>query len=240
MMSMSNLQEGYKPEAIAARFCEQARPRTEVSIDHKLFENYVGHYQFETNAVLTVTCEKNHLFAQLTGHPSVEIFPEGDQDFFLKVVAAQFTFVTDGHGNASEVVLHQNGFDYTAKRIDGAEASCVAAALAKRIHEKTPMPESEETLRHHIHALERGKPDYKLLSEQMAARTRDKLPLLTATQKSIGALQSLSFIGVGQDGWDVFDAKFKNGVVTYRVNLRGSGGGGIGSLTQSERVVINP
>lgn len=47
----------------------------------------------------------------------MQIFPESDRDFFLKVVDAQITFVTDAQGRATELILHQGG-DHHAKRID--------------------------------------------------------------------------------------------------------------------------
>lgn len=60
--------------------------------------------------------EGNHLLAQLTGQPYVEIFPESETNFFYKVVDAQLTFHTVG-GRTTELVIHQNGVDQTAKRI---------------------------------------------------------------------------------------------------------------------------
>lgn len=90
----------------------------EVAVDPKLFDGYVGSYQFAPNFVLTVTREGDHLFGQATGQPKFELFAEGDRDYFLKVVDAQITFVTDSNGRATELVLHQNGFDQHAKRAE--------------------------------------------------------------------------------------------------------------------------
>jgi hypothetical protein len=45
------------------------------------------------------------------------LFPEGERDYFLKVVDAQITFETDEHGKATGLVLHQGG-DNHAKRIE--------------------------------------------------------------------------------------------------------------------------
>jgi hypothetical protein len=67
---------------------------------------------------LTITREDDHLFAQATGQPKFQIFPESDRDYFLKVVDAQITFVTDGNGRARELILHQAGMDQHAKRIE--------------------------------------------------------------------------------------------------------------------------
>ena len=90
----------------------------EVAVDSKLFDGYVGTYQLAPNFVFTITRDGAHLFAQLSGQPSVEIFPEGDKDYFYKVVDAQITFITDSSGHATELILHQNGLDQHAKRIE--------------------------------------------------------------------------------------------------------------------------
>ncbi|HKW17467.1 MAG TPA: serine hydrolase [Terriglobales bacterium] len=88
----------------------------EVAVDPKIFDGYVGQYQLAPNFVLTITKEGTELFAQATGQPKFQLFPEGDRDYFLKVVDAQITFNTDAQGRATELVLHQNG-DHTAKKI---------------------------------------------------------------------------------------------------------------------------
>jgi CubicO group peptidase (beta-lactamase class C family) len=90
----------------------------EVAVDPKLFDGYVGTYELVPNVVFKVTREGDHLFAQLTGQQNFEIFPEGERDYFYKVVDAQITFVTDGQGKATHLILHQNGLDQHAKRIE--------------------------------------------------------------------------------------------------------------------------
>jgi len=90
----------------------------EVTVDPKMFDGYVGSYQLAPNFVITVTREGDHLFLQATGQPKFEIFPEGDRDYFLKVVDAQITFVTDSNGRATELILHQNGLDQHGKRVE--------------------------------------------------------------------------------------------------------------------------
>ena len=90
----------------------------EVTVNPKLFNGYIGRYQLAPDFVLTITREDDHLFAQATGQPKFQIFPESDRDYFLKVVDAQITFVTDGNGRARELILHQAGMDQHAKRIE--------------------------------------------------------------------------------------------------------------------------
>jgi serine-type D-Ala-D-Ala carboxypeptidase/endopeptidase len=89
----------------------------QVSVDPKIFDGYVGTYQLAPGVVFTITRDADHLYAQLTGQQTFEIFPQSKNDFFYKVVDAQITFVTDSAGRATELVLHQAGIDQHAKRI---------------------------------------------------------------------------------------------------------------------------
>ena len=98
----------------------QPTERTQVKVDPGIFRGYVGRYQLAPNFILTVTQEGDHLFTQATGQSKVEIFPESDRDYFLKVVDAQITFAPDSQGRATELILHQGGQDHHAKRVEGA------------------------------------------------------------------------------------------------------------------------
>ena len=93
--------------------------RVEVKIDPALLDRYVGRYQLAPSAILTVTRDGGRGFVQLTGQPAFEIFAESEKKFFLKVVDAQLTFEIDAQNPAAAVVLHQNGLDRRAPRIEG-------------------------------------------------------------------------------------------------------------------------
>ena len=84
----------------------------EIAVDPKIFDRYVGRYQLAPAFVMTITRDDAHLYAQATGQPRFEIFPESETEFFYKVVDAQITF-----GDQS-LVLHQNGMNMPAKRIE--------------------------------------------------------------------------------------------------------------------------
>jgi CubicO group peptidase (beta-lactamase class C family) len=98
---------------------ELPRPKEhkEIKVDPKLFDGYVGQYQLAPNFVITITREGDALFAQATGQPKFQIFPESERGFFLTVVDAQITFETDSSGRATSLTLHQNGVDTPAKRV---------------------------------------------------------------------------------------------------------------------------
>ena len=83
-----------------------------------MFDRYVGQYTVAPTFILTVTRDGDRLFVQATGQPRFELFAEGEKDYFLKVVDAQVTFEISGQGNATGLVLHQNGRDVSGKRTD--------------------------------------------------------------------------------------------------------------------------
>lgn len=89
----------------------------ETAVDPKLFDGYVGQYQLAPNFILTITRDGDKLFAQATGQPKLQIFPESEREFFLKVVDAQITFETDSTGRATSLTLHQNGANMPARRV---------------------------------------------------------------------------------------------------------------------------
>ena len=95
----------------------QPKEHKEITIDPKLFDGYVGQYQLAPNFILTITREGDALFAQATGQPKAQIFPEGVREYFYKIVDAQIIFVTDSAGRAISLTLHQNGADIPAKRV---------------------------------------------------------------------------------------------------------------------------
>jgi D-alanyl-D-alanine-carboxypeptidase/D-alanyl-D-alanine-endopeptidase len=89
----------------------------EKAVDPAMFKNYVGRYQLAPGVIFTVTQEGNQLYVQLTGQPRFEVYPEGEREFFYKVVDAQITFETDGNGPATALILHQAGQNPRAPRI---------------------------------------------------------------------------------------------------------------------------
>jgi serine-type D-Ala-D-Ala carboxypeptidase/endopeptidase len=102
---------------------QMMRPHTEVKIDPKIFDGYVGTYQLKPDFLFRVSRDGDHFITQATGQGQVEIFPESEKEFFAKVVDAQITFVTDDKGHATALILHQNGMNVRAERVEGAAAA---------------------------------------------------------------------------------------------------------------------
>ncbi|HMN43179.1 MAG TPA: DUF3471 domain-containing protein [Povalibacter sp.] len=94
-----------------------AATRKAITLDPQLIQRYAGSFQLAPNLIAKLTAENSHLFVRLTGQAEFELFPESETEFFFKVVDAQVTFVKDGAGNVSHLVLHQYGRDMSAPRI---------------------------------------------------------------------------------------------------------------------------
>lgn len=211
-------------DTILQRRYEQARPRTAVRIDPAVLDRYVGHFLFEDGSqVGTITRDDDRLFVKVVGQSAWEIFPESDRKFFLKVVAAQITFVVEPDGTANTLMLHQGGLIQKATRVDGQQAQQAAAELIKKMGGNKPSAGSEEALRGFIMQRQRGEVDYAAMTDALAALTREQATTLAAELDSAGDLQGMRFRGVGRDGCDVYDVSFANGDMEWRIALTTDG-----------------
>jgi CubicO group peptidase (beta-lactamase class C family) len=140
--------------------------RKEITLDPKVLARYVGAYQMAPGVNMLVTLENNQLFTKLGNQQAIPIFAESQTMFFPKVVDAELEFTKDDEqGRPTEMILHQNGRDQSAKRLDDAEfkrAADAAAAFAKRFKDQTPSAGSEAALRRLIEDLRLGKPNYDI------------------------------------------------------------------------------
>jgi CubicO group peptidase (beta-lactamase class C family) len=88
-------------------------------VNPKVYDAYVGRYEIGHESILTITREGDRLMAQPTNDAKVEVFPESEIVFFLNPAKdATVTFVKDDHGKVTHAVLHREGRDTKAKRLE--------------------------------------------------------------------------------------------------------------------------
>ena len=92
-------------------------PRKVAVVDPKIYDLYAGEYELSPGFSITILRREGQLISQATGQPEVELFPESETRFFLKVVDAQVDFVKDAGGRVTGLVLHQGGMDLPAKKV---------------------------------------------------------------------------------------------------------------------------
>lgn len=74
-----------------------------------------------------------------------------------------------------------------------------------------PIPGSDATLRRFIDGVARDEPNYDEMTPALAYITRMQLPLLRALSSSLEPVLSMTFQGVGNHGWDVYDVERERG-----------------------------
>ena len=199
------------PTLNAERRSEQALPRNVVPFDPTHFDKYVGYYQLGPSVIFTVIRDGDHFFARLTGQINVEFFPESETKFFATVVHAQISFNTDGQGRVTELVLHQNGAEQVAARVDESTTKNIETSLAQRIKNNTPSPGTEAALRHQIESMMKGQRDYSVLMPALASAVKEMEPNILAALSSMGPLKSIKFRAVTPGGVDSYDVAFERG-----------------------------
>ena len=121
------LADQLKPEAPRAKTPE----RTVVKVDPAVYDAYVGRYELQGPArmIVDISKEDGKLMAQPTGQPKIELFPESETRFFLKITEADVIFHKDEKGKVDQFSLLQGGQNISAKRMEPFTPD--AAALAE-------------------------------------------------------------------------------------------------------------
>lgn len=93
------------------------RAHKEITVDPTIFDRYVGRYQYSPSDIIIVTRDGDHLSVQAPGPDKLELFVEGEHDFFLKAIDAQITFESSGTAPATAAIWHQAGQTQRGERI---------------------------------------------------------------------------------------------------------------------------
>lgn len=93
------------------------RPPKVVSLASLDLAAVLGKYDMGGGAVMTVTTETNHVFAQITGRPRFEMFPKSDRNFFVPGGNAEATFVRNAKNQVVKAILKQSGDRIDAPRL---------------------------------------------------------------------------------------------------------------------------
>lgn len=89
----------------------------DADVPTEILQSYTGKYQLAPNFVMAITVSGKQIFAQATAQPQIEIFPESQTKFYVKVVEAKIEFVKE-NGKVSKLILYQNGHEMPAPKIE--------------------------------------------------------------------------------------------------------------------------
>ncbi|MBV8923547.1 M56 family metallopeptidase [Bradyrhizobium sp.] len=85
-----------------------------------ILDRYVGFYQLNDRAVMTITRDGQQLNAHWTAQKAVPLYPLSNTEFAYK--DGQISFFTEADGQTTALILRKYGVDMRMKRIDAAAA----------------------------------------------------------------------------------------------------------------------
>lgn len=91
--------------------------RETVTVPDSIQETYTGQYALSPNFIITIYKVGETLYAQGSGHGSVEIFAETQNKFFPKEIPLYLEFIKDTSNKVNSLLLYQNGQQHEARRI---------------------------------------------------------------------------------------------------------------------------
>lgn len=194
--------------------------RVAIKLPTTTLDRYVGSYKMNDQTFIDVKREGEKLQARVTGQQWFDIFPERENYFFWKITDAQIEFANDGTGSAT---LHQYGRDFSLSNVSAGESQQAQAAIDARVAAQTATPGSEAALKHYLDGAAKANIDYDQMEPLLAEVSRKQASQITALTAQMGAVQSIKFTGVGNMGWDVYEVKYANGTLQYRINLAANG-----------------
>jgi hypothetical protein len=91
-----------------------------IKLDPKFYDQYAGKYEFSPKFAITITRQGDKLMGQATGLPQVELFPESETKFFLKVMNGELNFIKNESGEVTGLTFNMSGMTMRAKKSTGA------------------------------------------------------------------------------------------------------------------------
>lgn len=139
-----------------------------------------------------------------------------DRNYRLGVVV--FRNVVGGKQDPNRLAVDILSLLASTKRVE------IQADIDRRVKAQVASPGSEAAIRRIVGELRLGEPNYDLMGSALARLTRRQITQEQATIAKLGALQSLTFKGVGPAGPDIYQATFDKGSLEWRIwlNMDGS------------------
>jgi DNA-binding transcriptional MerR regulator len=198
------------------------------TVDLAVLDSYAGFYQGGEYGVTRIWRDGQKLFndAPIPGSVgAIELHPVSETEFYPTNGAGffQYTFLRDPAGAVSAVLIRVQGVESTFPRIDVATAERLKARLSERIQSQKPLPRSDAALRCLVEGIQSGNPPYEAMSSQLEQLVRQQLAGLQLVAAYLGAIRSIEFRGVGNEGGDQYDVLGEHGTSRWRVLLSADG-----------------
>ncbi len=83
--------------------------RVIAKVDPAIYDAYVGRYALTPELIFTITRNGNKLMGKAPDGTKVELIPENETTFFIKGRPGETTFVRDGNGKVTHMIIRTEG-----------------------------------------------------------------------------------------------------------------------------------
>lgn len=207
-----------------------------------VLDRYTGYYvRNRALGVSTITHKDSKLFLEPIGQPALELEQTGEADFAISKLDLALHFEKIEDDAAKRLVIWQRGTAFGLERTDAETAKALKQNIVDRIKDRTPAPGSQEALRQVLDTGRAGNPDYDLMSPEFAQIARGQLRCWQIVGQHFGAIISMEFLRVSNQGWDIYKVQHENDVHQYRIVMGDDGkiyGFSEASATADKRAVL--
>jgi DNA-binding transcriptional MerR regulator len=187
-------------------------------------DRFVGYYlRNRALGVSTITRRDTHLFLEPIGQPAMELEPIGEAEFTVRTFDLVLRFEQIEDAVAKRMVIWQRGMMLKLARTDPATAELIKQAIARRIEHLVPMSGSQQAVRQMIDTGRSDNPNYEQMSPELAQKVQTQLPYWQTVGQYFGAIVSIEFVGVSNQGWDLYRVQHEHDVQQYRIALGDDG-----------------
>lgn len=96
---------------------EDEEEKKEVEVNPEIYEDYVGEYDLQIGATITIIKEEGKIYGKVTGQEAFEIVPASETEFFNEALNVNIIFVKDDGGKVIKLILTQFGQELEAPKI---------------------------------------------------------------------------------------------------------------------------
>jgi DNA-binding transcriptional MerR regulator len=196
----------------------------QVPSDLAALDRYAGYYlRNRALGVSTIIRKDAKLFLEPIGQPVLELEQTDEAEFALPKFDLVLCFDKVEEGLAHRLVIWQCGTALRLERIDGETSKNLKQAISDRIRDSVPMPGSEQVLRQILETGRAGNFNYDQMSTEFAQIVRTQGAYWQIVGQYFGAIVSIEFLRVSNQGWDIYRVQHENDVHQYRIALGDDG-----------------
>ncbi|GAA0920123.1 hypothetical protein GCM10009552_40680 [Rothia nasimurium] len=195
-----------------------------IAVSPGTLDAYAGFYALSDYSLATVARKGNGLtvtpIGQFLAQGTIDLSTISEHEFLVPSIDVTLDFIKGGEGEIKSMTVREHGVvAMHAPRVDEATANRIRDALAARVRDQKPYPNSEKALQLILSNAQGGE-GMTALSAQNAARQHESIAKYFAM---LGPVESYRFEGVSDYGWDIYDVQHEHGAQQIFIQLDRNG-----------------